>query len=147
MANNYTQTSFVVDCGSKEARDDVLLFADAIKEPEENTHPDVNPEDWDNEYVCGYIESDSETSLWFHGDESFDMAYFDCVIMYAMKKYKLPPVSYTWADTCDKMRTDEFSGGACVFVYNPVTDEVDTDSVGGFSWARERIKQMTGNND
>lgn len=144
MANNYTQTSFVVDCGSKKARDDVMLFANAIQQPEEYTHPDVKPEDWENEYVCGCVEADGETSLWFYGEESFDMGYFDAVIMYAMKKYKLPPVSYTWADTCNKMRTDEFSGGACVFVYNPTTDEVETDSIGGFGWARQRIKEMTG---
>ena len=141
MANNYTQTSFVVDCGTKEARDDVLLFANALIEPDEYTHPDaITPDD---EYCGGSISSDGDTSLWFCGEESFDMEYFDAVIMYAMKKHKLPPVSYTWADTCSRMRTDEFGGGGCVFVYDAKTDTVLTDSIGSHGWVRERIKELS----
>ena len=146
MANNYTQTSFVVDCGTKEARDDVLAYAMAICEPEENTHPDIDQENaiqLRDEFCGGDISAYGETSLWFCGEESFDMQYFDSVIEYAVKKYKLPPVMYTWADSCSKMRTDEFGGGACVFVYDPTTDTVKSDSIGSYQWARQRIKELS----
>lgn len=150
MANNYCQTSFIVDCGTKEARDDVLAYAMAIRYPDGNTHPKIDQPNAITEAgdICGGVididdDDDGETSLWFCGEECFDMGYFDSVIEYALKTYKLPPVSYTWADSCSKMRTDEFSGGACVFVYNAATDTVKSDSMGSHQWARTRIQELT----
>lgn len=144
MANSYCQTSFTLKLPTKEAKEDVLNFAYALREPDEYSHPDADPKLDDGIWYDGEIEpnGDSDNSVWFHGDESFSMEYFDAVIFYAMKKYKLPPTFYMWADTCDKMRENHFGGGACVFVYNHKTDEVESDSIGSYEWAHKRIGEL-----
>jgi hypothetical protein len=144
MADNYSQTSFVLDCGTTEARDDVMLFANALTDPENYEHPDAEGIFDPDEFGGGDISVDGDTALWFCGEESFDMNYFDIVITYAMKKYKLPPMGYTWADTCSKMRTDEFGGGACVYWYDPETDTVKEKSMAGWSFIRETMAEIAG---
>ena len=145
MANNYCQTSFILDCKSKEARDDVYAFAMALIDPENYQHDDVDGNEFSEDYFGGgSIDIDGNTSLWFCGEESFDESWFDFVICYALKKYKLPPMGFTWASTCSKMRVDEFDGGATVYWYDPETDTVKSDSISGWRWVAEQIKQIKG---
>lgn len=145
MANNYCQTSFILDCKTKEARDDVHNFAMALIDPKNFQHDDAVESVFSPDDFCGgSIDVDGDTGLWFCGEESFDDNWFDIVICYALKKYKLPPMGYTWASTCSKMRLDEFDGGATVYWYDAETDTVKSDSVSGWRWVIEKIKQVTG---
>lgn len=145
MANTYCQTSFVLDCLSKEARDDVHAFAMALIDPEGYQHDDADESVFSPDEFCGgSIDIDGETSLWFCGEESFDESWFDLVICYALKKYNLPPMGYTWASTCDKMRTDQFDGGGTAYWYDSETDTVKSESVWGWGWVMDKIKQVEG---
>jgi len=139
MANNYSQTSFILDCKTREAAEDVLLFSQAL-ESDDATHPDVEFSDDD---FCGGgdVELDEAgTVLWFHDNgESFNFEYFDAVLSYAIKKYKLDPMGFTWANTCSKARVDEFDGGGAVFKYNPETDTVDAKVMSGWEFVRDNV--------
>jgi hypothetical protein len=149
MANNYCQTSFVLDCKEEEAREDVYTFAMALINEDgdegDYIHPDVTNSTFDRDEFCGgsIDRDDDDTMLWFCGEECFDHNWFDVVISYAMKKYKLSPMGFTWADTCSKMRTDEFSGGASFYYYDAETDEVKSESVSGYSWLQDKIRDKT----
>lgn len=136
MANNYSQTSFVLDCGSKQAADDVLQFAAALDDNSDETHPDVEEK---MEYCSGDIEYfDDSGKLWFHDNgECFDTDYFDAVISYAMKKHNIEKAGYTWACTCSKPRIDEFDGGACFFYFNG--NEVTSEYFNGWSWLQAKM--------
>lgn len=145
MANNYLQTSFILDCKTRQARDDVFQFVQAWQswdgDESEVTHPEVRLERGEYYNTEIRVDIDGHTTLWFYGEEGFDTDFVELVLSYAIKKHKLDPMGFTWACTCSKMRVDEFDGGAMFFKYDPSTDSVVVDSISGWSWVREKISE------
>jgi hypothetical protein len=145
MANNYSQTSFVLECNTHEEALDVLKFANVLAgdgDADSDEIPENIPDD--DMDACGDLDlyDAGSNTIWFRDNgEGFNSDYFDTIIRYAIKKFKLKPMGYTWANTCSKPRLDEFDGGAAFFKYNPTTDNVDTDYTAGWLWLRDKIAE------
>jgi hypothetical protein len=153
MANNYLQMSFILDCGTNKAREDVLAYANKVSEAirqDIGEGDEESPFDLDSiglsqdNSSCSY-ERDEETGIWFYGEEGFDFDYVEEILKYAIKKYKLPPMGFTWAATCSKMRLDEFDGGAVFFKLNKETGEVDIEYTSGHGWLEKKLNEAKKN--
>ncbi len=149
MANNYSQTSFILDCKTKEAAQDVMQYVAAWQTLEDGDeavkHPAVTVDPDEDYYTGGDIDLDSETTLWFRDNgESFSTEFFERVITYAMFTHKLDPMGFTWANTCSKQRIDEFDGGA-MFFHLDSDGAVVIDYQGGWGWVqamKDKYKQL-----
>jgi hypothetical protein len=105
MANNYLQFSFQLD-GSEWTPEACAYLAGKI----DKLHEDLE----NGQFVCSYqIEP---TGIWLYGEESGDPDMLAKLIQKTMRKFKMKrAIAFTWAETCSKMRTDEFcGGGVCV---------------------------------
>ena len=115
MANNYTQFSAELDLGSFENVKIALatLAEHVAADMEANSCTDNG---WINVNASAEHESTRPTKLWIHsGDESGDVeATLDFVATIG-KALKLKGLwGFSWADTCSKLRIDEFGGGAAI---------------------------------
>lgn len=101
MANHYTQFSLVIHGKQNQIED---LFHTFTKE-EGNEYG----------YACD-VEMQKE-SLWLYSWEDCDLERIASILAEYQEKYHLTePIILEWANTCSKLRTDGFSGGA-VAVY------------------------------
>lgn len=138
MSNVYVQTSFDLPLENEAAVSDVVEYAQLIYDI--SNGEDVSDDDYKkvkgdlhkNCCYSGSISADGK-NVWFVGEEGFDADYFEYVIKYAMKKYNITFVSYTWSETCDKMRTDHFSGGGTVLMMDK-RKRIKTKWTSGFSF-------------
>ena len=108
MANNYTSFSFQVKCPSEEAantlEDSLGSAMDAGVE--------ADAERW---LGLEYAEAEGNT-VWIAGEEGTDLEYLADVLQdYLQHNDPEGSIGFTWADTCSKLRVDEFGGGA-VFI-------------------------------
>lgn len=93
MANYYTLFSLEVE-GTQEQR---AWLYDAL----------TNAED----YACE-VEEQGE-KLWIYSEENCDLDIVASVLADYQEKYHLDdPIVLEWANTCSKLRTDGFGGGA-----------------------------------
>lgn len=101
MANNYTQVSVILVVPKEQAD----WFQEKISD--ENFLL--------QEAGCEYVDiniEDTEGGLWLSGD-SFDVHVVSTVIQHMFKHFNSNKhFVIQWADTCDKMRVDEFGGGS-----------------------------------
>ena len=98
MANNYQQFSTVIPHNGITERRDWLL-AELAKENGDGYAP--------NTY------SDDKDAVWVYAEECGDIgALVEIVAAYQKRFHLTEPWVLTWADWCDKLRVDEFSGGA-----------------------------------
>ena len=137
MANNYMSCSFELLMGSAAEAADVLRFADELQQleeyyyDEESTVPQeiedtygkpIGENEVDELYVSGHIQpmpgrrgvDHTDRRIWFWCDEGFNPNYFNLVIKYAMKTYKIERFGYSWAYTCSKPRLGNFGGEGVV---------------------------------
>lgn len=147
MANNYSQTSFILNCKTEEAAKDVMQYVEAWKTLEDGEeavkHPAVivDLSDGEDYYTGGDVSLDGITDLWFRDDgESFSTEFFEMVITYAMLTHKLDPMGFTWANTCSKRRIDEFDGGA-MFFHLDSDGAVVVDYQGGYGWVHDMLQK------
>lgn len=106
MANNYIQTSFMV------TRLNPVESAWLRTAFEEN-------QDKDDEYIGVSYEFEQKKGyedLWIYAEEGFMVDNLACLLQAFLKEHRPDEyISFTWSNTCSKMRLDEFSGGG-VFI-------------------------------
>lgn len=104
MANNYTQTSFLVKCSKEEAQ----MLLDIVEKEEERL---------EEEQECDFgaqIKIDPD-GIWITEEEFINVeAVAEALSSWVQRLKWTLPISFTWADTCSKPRLDEFGGGAVV---------------------------------
>jgi hypothetical protein len=131
MANNYLQFSFVVDGLSNRAceyaRDLLVQLEDCFCQMNDSrtTGEDVVFDDWVTQFCSSHeyleldctVEAPTETTtggLWLKSEEGYSPEQAAEFVQKVLLEFDLPPISFTYAATCSKMRVDEFSGGGVV---------------------------------
>jgi len=114
MANNYQQHSFMID---KLSSTEVSWLETKLEEI------DKSNEDPSGEYIClGSTEIERRATgaeLWLYAEEGCDLDSLVDFLQSFLKENR--PDSYLgfeWANTCSKMRLNEFSGGAVFITAN-----------------------------
>ena len=137
MANNYTETSFIITMRDNKEQQAVLdLLADLelmhCGDPDhENTCPDRLVHDLYadlevDDYGIGFqAEADGDTNIWFHGEESVNVDQLAKFLGFLVRHFDMKPVSFMWADYCSKPRLGEQGGGA-VFITQEETKWMST---------------------
>ena len=117
MANNYQQHSFMIDkLTPTEVTWLETKFEDLnkINDDDEGEYVDIGSTDIERR--------DDGADLWLYAEEGADL---DCLVDFLQDflKENRPDsyIGFEWANTCSKMRLDEFSGGA-VFITAEKTD-------------------------
>lgn len=105
MANNYTTFSFQVKCpsrGAANALEDYLAKA-------------MESEDDDRWLSLDHAEAEDDT-VWIASEEGTDLEFLSDVLQdYLQHNDHHGSIGFSWAETCSKLRVDEFGGGA-VFI-------------------------------
>ena len=111
MANNYQQYSFMIE---KLTPTEVTWLETKFDEISELIEADIGS----TEIEC----RDDGADLWLYAEEGCDL---DCLVEFlqGFLKENRPDsyIGFEWANTCSKMRLDEFSGGS-VFITAEKTD-------------------------
>ena len=117
MANNYQQHSFMIDkLTPTEVTWLETKFEDLnkINDDDEGEYVDIGSTDIERR--------DDGADLWLYAEEGADL---DCLVDFLQDflKENRPDsyIGFEWANTCSKMRLDEFSGGS-VFITAEKTD-------------------------
>lgn len=114
MANNYTQTSVLLEIPV-----DKLKVAVAVCD-------DAELELIDLDEYCGINWAEEDNGIWFYHDESANidhLHFMACAVIEACGIDK--PFYCSWAYTCDKPRIDEFGGGAFAIIRGRETVWID----------------------
>ena len=134
MSNNYTQFSIALAVKNAELVDSVISFVDNINEDDYETDdgevvavtiPSCFDED-DKDYLIECIDQwggagtwqNENGELWVYAEESANLEAVTFILQKLLiadaiqGNYK-DGIVITWANTCSKMRPEEFSGGAC----------------------------------
>jgi hypothetical protein len=124
MADNYSQTSFMVPTKNDEQRDWLVAVFGGMDRVQAgdgsaaaNLHEEVisiaidREYDFENGYTPNWrVENDG---IWVHADESIDVDLMVVILQAYLKKFHPnSSIGFQWADTCSKPRLDEFGGGA-----------------------------------
>ena len=122
MANNYQQWSQTIALNKKKERawwEKALRGADGDAESRlrslgiEDEAPTEVEEAWESWPPLEWAILDDGTALWVHSSESGDLAVLAFLVQQFFRQFRKNGVfRLTWADTCDKPRVGEFSGGA-----------------------------------
>lgn len=142
MANNSTQASFMIQCGSVELAANVAEWVNG-----EGNYPQKLRELLENEGMDfdGDIPSYTIADATIEGDEVWvnfqegNLAAIATIMDYIIQEY--PPVpspqGFTWANTCSKPRIGEFDGGAVV-----VARGQDWQWLNSGTWLQEQIHHI-----
>ena len=105
MANNYTTFSFQVKCPSKEA-------ANTLEDSLASAMESADDDRW---LSLDHAEAEDDT-VWIACEEGTDLEFLADVLQdYLQDNDPEGSIGFTWAETCSKLRVDEFGGGA-VFI-------------------------------
>ena len=111
MANNYQQYSFMIE---KLTPTEVTWLETKFDEISELIEADIGSTEIERR--------DDGADLWLYAEEGCDL---DCLVEFlqGFLKENRPDsyIGFEWANTCSKMRLDEFSGGS-VFITAEKTD-------------------------
>ncbi|MBP72889.1 MAG: hypothetical protein CMA70_04815 [Euryarchaeota archaeon] len=108
MANNYTSFSFQVKCPSEEAAN---TLEDSLASAMESG-TEADPDRWLN---LEHAEAEGDT-VWIAEEEGTNLEFLADVLQdYLQHNDPHGSIGFTWAETCSKLRVDEFGGGA-VFI-------------------------------
>jgi hypothetical protein len=61
-----------------------------------------------------------ERGLYLASEESGDLEVVAAILQATLRRFSLPRVSVQWADTCSKLRSGEFGGGAVVITQSEI---------------------------
>lgn len=114
MANNYRQFSEEIKNTTKEERE--WLEEVMSLEPEDGPLSDIDLADDEVDELLGSFETrHRESNTLIYAEEGGNPDLLGKIMFAFIKKFR-PDYTFrlTWADTCSKMRTGEFSGGALV---------------------------------
>jgi len=112
MANNYTQTSFML---TKLNPVESTWLKNAF---EENRRKMDEEDNYDDFIGVSYEFEPGEgcENLWIYSEEGFMVENLVNLLQTFLKEHRPNEyISFTWSHTCSKMRLDEFSGGG-VFI-------------------------------
>lgn len=102
MANNYVTFSFQVKCQSEAAANTL----------EDSLAKAIESEDDDCWLSLDHAEAEGNT-VWIASEEGTDLEFLADVLQdYLQNNDPEGSVGFTWAETCSKLRLDEFGGGA-----------------------------------
>ena len=111
MANNYTAFSFQVKCPSKGA-------ANTLEDSLASAMDSYERERLGDEDRClnlEHAEAEDDT-VWIASEEGTDLEFLADVLQdYLRHNDHEGSIGFSWAETCSKLRVDEFGGGA-VFI-------------------------------
>ena len=112
MANNYTQFSTLLPLPtSEDAIQRVKDWYDAVLE-EQSSNEDM---DYDEDPYFGFQFTLDDGQIWIYGAECGDVEKAaDFVQKYLNDLDITGGIGITWANTCSRMRVNEFDGGAVV---------------------------------
>ena len=131
MANNYSQWSTELEINSEEEyswlqevfsldpygmadEDDGLDRDKVISETENKLGFSLIYDDFDEPFPH-FDSSLSQNSLWVYAEEYGNIEILGRIVQSFFRKFRPDGFfSLTWADTCSKMRVDEFGGGAMI---------------------------------
>jgi hypothetical protein len=112
MADNYLQTSFLIDNLTQK---DIDKFVKIIKNTDETPFNFATEEDPSNK---------DKKQIWIYGDTYFDVDLTAKIIQKFLKRCKLDRIiAFEYSMTCSKMRLDEFGGGAVVISMDKIVIE------------------------
>ena len=132
MANNYTQFSAMF-LGDKETIDELE------KRLEHFSSTEQEEKDWD-QWLYGIEYSKEDVAMWIYSEEGGNIDLLADIIADLQTDLDLEePWAFSWANTCSKMRVDEFGGGACVIYKGEVF------SVSTGLWAERKIQELKNN--
>lgn len=103
MANNYTTASFLMPVGTPDNAEKAMEIFDNFE-----------GEEYGPGFECS-IDDNDQTCLWIRSDEFIDVDSFANYAIEVGRALKLKgKFGFSWAETCSKLRLDEFGGGACI---------------------------------
>lgn len=131
MAEYYTQWSVNLDINSEEEyawlQGVLNLDPGSFTNPDEERDSDQYIEDVKSNFGFELIEDDfdwafpgfeydlAKGSLWAYAEEDGNLDTLGRIVQAFFRKFRPDGFFYvTWANTCSKMRVDEFNGGAMV---------------------------------
>lgn len=112
MANNYTQTSFML---TELNPVEIAWLKNAFEESQRKLDEEDNFDDYIG-VSYEFEQGEGFENLWIYAEEGFMVENLAGLLQAFLKEHRPNGyISFTWADTCSKMRLDEFSGGG-VFI-------------------------------
>jgi hypothetical protein len=148
MANNYTMASFKL----KMTEDQAQWIMAAVECADDNFGPRGDKAPVPPEYAtfierlcadglehsgCEHLQYD-DGGLWIAGMESFNPEYVAILLHESMSAFNVnEPVSFAFAEICDKPRLDEFGGGAAVVSHAGI------EWLHTASWVEQTINEIT----
>lgn len=143
MANNYTQFSILLNVHKPELVESVSEFLDDIDyddlisdgESGKQTLPEELFSKEDVQWMRNNIDeyggidgwSHNDGKLWVYSEEGANLEVVTFILQKLLSAnaisgnyYKHNAILITWANTCSKMRVDEFSGGACLITKDEI---------------------------
>lgn len=160
MANNYMQASFEFECGTVA---NAIKVCDWLSGKEGSYPPDLaaqikeqNGIDWDDERNCpeylligaSIVDEQCDeahgvppatTKVWVYSEEGSDLDATVAIFEYAMATMpEVPsPQGFSWACWCDKLRLDEFDGGAVMVCRGKPSEWISSSN-----WLSDRISAL-----
>lgn len=126
MANNYTQTSFIIPL-TLEQIEYALNLCQRLENSDEEDD-ELREKILEETEFLGFNYTKSPDGLWIYHEDSAYIGNIIGVITHLVDTFKLPPIGFEYSYTCDKPRCDEFGGGA-VWISQNETREMST-----YSW-------------
>lgn len=127
MANNYTQFSEMIPCGTKEQQDWLMQkLGEAVETEERLMCPD-----------CDFAAD--KGNVWVYSQDVADVgALADVVAAFQLQFGVDEPWTLTWAGTCSKPRVSQFGGGGVV-AYKGKVHWMNT-----WDWCTAEAKRLQG---
>ena len=165
MANNYSETSFMLPCTESQAKMAVWCLG-LLDEPDNERVLEIIEGDrdsleymwermvydmalcvWDGDdpvesfkegfFNVGFCVRPEPKGIWIYSEESFNSDGADQFIQAVLNAFNLDIlVTYSVADTCSRPRLDEFGGYAVAVSKNHV------EHIGTWSWMQEQKKKF-----
>ena len=102
MANNYRQGSCKLSLAPEQIAQAALIV--------ERVTTELNDSD---ESYCGVHVCMESDGVWFSGDEHLEVEHVVFIVQALLDELEIDePFTFSLADTCSKLRLDEFGGGA-----------------------------------
>lgn len=144
MANNYVQTSAMFEFKDTESRDRAVEFLDEISIALEYDEP-LQDIIRGNDRLIDEIKFMSSLSfsysarssnyLWIYSDYALNVDLLAYTLQHLIRNFNMKPGGFMWADTCDKPRVDEFSGGACFVTKDSIKWHLP------YQWLEEQLQK------
>jgi len=114
MANNYVSFSFQVRCPSEEA---AKSLEDSLVNAMDSGDEEANEMER-RELTLEHGDAEGDT-VWIADEEGCDLEFLADVLQdYLQHNDPAGSIGFSWAETCSKLRVDEFGGGAVYITHD-----------------------------